>query len=127
MYHFGLKERKKMHFLINAPFDWFSLAMYPSDHFFLKALFLRATSAGPGGVWLKGISIRLLGPLGLDSELLGPPGLVSCLRRPPGLHFGRLGHPVPIFAPRVSWARFSPRRASWDPEPLGASWDLPSY
>ena len=49
MYPFGLKERKKTHFLINAPFEWFSLAMYPSDQFFLKALFLRATSAGAGG------------------------------------------------------------------------------
>ena len=41
MYPFGLKERKKIDFLINAPFGRFSLAMYHSDHFFLKALFLR--------------------------------------------------------------------------------------
>ena len=32
---------------------------------------------GFGGVWLKGISIRVLGALGLDSELFGPPGLDS--------------------------------------------------
>ena len=54
MYPFGLKERKKMHFLINAPFDQFSLTMYPSGHFFLKALFLRAPSAGFGPVRQKG-------------------------------------------------------------------------
>ena len=30
-----------MHFLINVPFRRFSLAMYPSDLFLLKALFLR--------------------------------------------------------------------------------------
>ena len=41
MYPFGLKGCKKINFLINAPFGRFSLAMYPSDHFFLKALFLR--------------------------------------------------------------------------------------
>ena len=29
MYPFGLKERKKIHFLINVPFGHFSLAMYP--------------------------------------------------------------------------------------------------
>ena len=43
-----------MRFLSNAPFYHFSLAMYPSDHFFLKALFLRGPSAGFGGVRLKG-------------------------------------------------------------------------
>ena len=42
MYPFGLKERKEKHFLINVPFGHFSLAIYPSDIFFLKALFLRA-------------------------------------------------------------------------------------
>ena len=77
MYPFGLKGCKKIEFLINAPFRRFSLAMYPSDHFFLKALFLRGARRGPGGVRPKGIWIRVLGPLGLDSELLGPPGLDS--------------------------------------------------
>ena len=43
-----------MRFLSNAPFDRFSLAMYPSDPFFLKALFLRVPSAGFAGLWLKG-------------------------------------------------------------------------
>ena len=38
-------------FLSNAPFDRFSLAMYPSDPFFLKALFLRGPTAGSGRVW----------------------------------------------------------------------------
>ena len=37
---FGLKELSRHDFLSNAPFDRFSLAMYPSDPFFLKALFL---------------------------------------------------------------------------------------
>ena len=41
MYPFGLKEHRKTHFLINAPFDRFSLAMYPLDHFFHRALFSR--------------------------------------------------------------------------------------
>ena len=100
MYPFGLKGCKKINFLINVPFGHFSLAIYPSDHFFLKALFLRGPPAGSAPLQLKGISIRVLGPLGLDSELLGPPGLDSCLRWPPGLHFGRLGHPVPIFVPQ---------------------------
>ena len=53
MYPFGLKGCKKINFLINAPFGRFSLAMYPSDHFFLKALFLRAIRRGAaacGGV-----------------------------------------------------------------------------
>ena len=39
IYPFALKDRKKLHFLINAPFDRFSLAMYPFDRFFLNALF----------------------------------------------------------------------------------------
>ena len=39
-----------MRFLSNAPFERVSLAMYPSDHFFLKALFLRGPSAGSGGL-----------------------------------------------------------------------------
>ena len=46
MYPFGLKGCKKINFLINAPFGRFSLAMYPSDNFFLKALFLRGTPPG---------------------------------------------------------------------------------
>ena len=41
MYPFGLKGCKKINFLTNAPFGRFYLAMYHSDHFFLKALFLR--------------------------------------------------------------------------------------
>ena len=49
MYPFGLKERKKIHFLINVPFGHFSLAIYPSDHFFLKALFLRGLRQGSAG------------------------------------------------------------------------------
>ena len=48
MYPFGLKGCKKINFLINAPFGRFSLAMYPSDHFFLKALFLRAPRRNSG-------------------------------------------------------------------------------
>ena len=46
MYPFGLKGCKKINFLTNAPFGRFSLAMYPSDHFFLKALFLRGLQGG---------------------------------------------------------------------------------
>ena len=49
IYRFGLKERSKVRSLSNAPFDRFSLAMYPSDQNFLKALFLRAPSAASGG------------------------------------------------------------------------------
>ena len=49
MYPFGVKGSKKMNFLINAPFGGFSLAMYPSDHFFLKALFLRGLRRPSGG------------------------------------------------------------------------------
>ena len=49
MYPFGLKGCKKMNFLTNAPFGWFSLAMYPSGHFFLKALFLRGARQNPAG------------------------------------------------------------------------------
>ena len=47
MYPFDLKERKKINFLINVPFGHFFLAMYPSDHFFLKALFLRGVRRAP--------------------------------------------------------------------------------
>ena len=47
---FGLKELSRHDFLSNAPFDRFSLAMYPSDQNFLKALFLRAPPAGFGRV-----------------------------------------------------------------------------
>ena len=46
MYPFGLKGSKKMNFLIDTPFGGFSLAMYPSGHFFLKALFLRGARQG---------------------------------------------------------------------------------
>ena len=73
MYPFGLKGCKKINFLINAPFGRFSLAIYPSDHFFLKALFLRRTSGESGPFQLKGIWIRVLGPLGLDSGLPAGP------------------------------------------------------
>ena len=57
MYPFGLKELSRHDFLSNAPFDRFSLAMYPSDPFFLKALFLsgfRQVSPGCGPFQLKG-------------------------------------------------------------------------
>ena len=50
MYPFGLKELSRHDFLSNAPFDRFSLAMYPSDQNFLKALFLRGTPAGSGPI-----------------------------------------------------------------------------
>ena len=53
MYPFGLKGCKKINFLINAPFGRFSLAMYPSDRFFLKAKRVRALrrrSAAFGGM-----------------------------------------------------------------------------
>ena len=53
MYPFGLKGCKKISFLINAPFGHFSLAIYPSDIFFLKALFLRGVrrpAAACGGL-----------------------------------------------------------------------------
>ena len=49
MYPFGLKERKKIHFLINIPFGHLSLAMYPFDHFVLKAERVRGLRAGFGG------------------------------------------------------------------------------
>ena len=49
MYPFGLKGCKKINFLINAPFGRFSLAMYPSDRFFLKAERVRALRRGPAG------------------------------------------------------------------------------
>ena len=49
MYPFGLKGCNKIYFLINAPFGRFSLAMYPSDRFFLKAERVRALRrAAPG-------------------------------------------------------------------------------
>ena len=54
IYPFGLKERSKVRSLSSAPFYRFSLAMYPSDQNFLKALFLRGPSAGAGPVRLKG-------------------------------------------------------------------------
>ena len=46
MYPLGLKELSRHDFLSNAPFDRFSLAMYPSDPFFLKALFLSGVRQG---------------------------------------------------------------------------------
>ena len=49
MYPFGLKGCKKIDFLINAPFGWFSLAMYPSDRFFLKAERVRGLRRHPAG------------------------------------------------------------------------------
>ena len=48
MYPFGLKELSRHDFLSNAPFDRFSLAMYPSDQNFLKASVLGGPSAGVG-------------------------------------------------------------------------------
>ena len=54
MYPFGLKELSRHDFLSNAPFDRFSFAIYPSDQYFLKALFLRGTPAGTGHIQLKG-------------------------------------------------------------------------
>ena len=51
MYPFALKGCKKINFLINVPFGHFSLAIYPSDHFFLKALFLRGDCRPFGGGW----------------------------------------------------------------------------
>ena len=49
MYPFALKGCKKIIFLTSAPFDRFSLAIYPSDHFSLSALFLRGPSPECGG------------------------------------------------------------------------------
>ena len=46
---FGLKELSRHDFLSNAPSDQFSLAMYPSDPFFLKALFLSGFRQPPAG------------------------------------------------------------------------------
>ena len=43
---FGLKERSRSHMLSSEPFDRFSLAMYPSDQFFLEASILRALRQG---------------------------------------------------------------------------------
>ena len=77
MYPFGLKGCKNINFLINVPFGHFSLAIYPSDLFFLKALFLHGPRQSSAPLQLKGIAIRVLGPLGLDSGLFGPPGLDS--------------------------------------------------
>ena len=84
MYPFALKGCKMINFLINVPFGHFSLAIYPSDHFFLKALFLRGPPAASAPLQLKGICIRVLGPLGLDSALLGSPGLDSWNMAPAG-------------------------------------------
>ena len=53
-YPFALKGCKKMNFLTSAPLARFSLAIYPSDHFSLSALFLRGPSAVAGPVRLKG-------------------------------------------------------------------------
>ena len=46
---FGLKELSRHDFLSNAPFDRFSLAMYPSDRFFLKAKRVRALRRDAAG------------------------------------------------------------------------------
>ena len=54
MYPFALKGCKKINFLINVPFGHFSLAIYPSDHFFLKALFLRGGRGDVGPVTAQG-------------------------------------------------------------------------
>ena len=49
MYPFGLKERKKIHFLINVPFGHFSLAMYPFGLKEKNAERVRGLRAGAGG------------------------------------------------------------------------------
>ena len=49
MYPFGLKERKKIHFLINVPFGHFSLAMYPFGLKEKNAERVRGVRAGFGG------------------------------------------------------------------------------
>ena len=46
---FGLKEVSRNDYLSSAPFDRFSLDMYPSDLFFLKALFLRGARQALAG------------------------------------------------------------------------------
>ena len=47
MYPFALKGYKNNNVLISAPSGRFSLDMYPSEQFFLKALFLRGPRRGP--------------------------------------------------------------------------------
>ena len=47
-------SKKRRKFLIDVPFVRFSLFTYPSGRFFLSALFLRAPSAGPGGIRPQG-------------------------------------------------------------------------
>ena len=54
MYPFGLKGCKKINFLTNAPFGRLSLAMYPSDHFFLNVLFLRGLRRPAAGLPAQG-------------------------------------------------------------------------
>ena len=54
MYPFGLKGCKKIHFLINTPFGRFSLAMYPSDRFFLKAERVRGLRRPPAACGFEG-------------------------------------------------------------------------
>ena len=49
MYPFGLKERKKIHFLINVPFGHFSLAIYPFGLKEKNAERVRGLRAGSGG------------------------------------------------------------------------------
>ena len=49
IYPFGLKERKKKHFLINVPFGHFSLAMYPFGLKEKNAERVRGVRAGFGG------------------------------------------------------------------------------
>ena len=57
MYPFGLKGCKKIHFFINAPFGHFSLAIYHSDHFFLKALFYSGLRAEVGGTRRESVEV----------------------------------------------------------------------
>ena len=73
MYPFGLKGCKKINFLINAPFGRFSLAMYPSDHFSLKAERVRALRRPPAACGPQGYVDKGIGPLGLDSGLPAGP------------------------------------------------------
>ena len=49
MYPFGLKERKKVYFLINVPFGHFFLAMYPVGLKEKNAERVRGLRAGAGG------------------------------------------------------------------------------
>ena len=64
----GKKRRK---FLINVPFVRFSLFTYPPGRFFRNYVFLRATSAEPGGVWPQGYVDK--GRLSLPQPLIDAP------------------------------------------------------